>query len=1201
MTKAGKWSALVCWRDGAIALAALGILGSVSKGAIAQSAITPDATLGAESSIVVPNQTLNGLPVEIIQGGAERGRNLFHSFQQFNVSAGRGAYFQTFDTNIANIIARVTGGSRSEILGTLGTSSPQPVNLFFINPNGILFGPQSSLNVSGSFLATTASAIQFGALGEYSSDNPAPPSPLLTVDPSALFFNQAAGSVVNQSVAPLVGGTFPVGLRVRNGQSLTLVGGDVQMEGGRLSAFGGRVEIGAVAGRGGISLASDGTLRFPNGLARGNVTLSNSAIIDVSLNERGDVGITANNIDILSGSEVLGGIFSNLGAEGSKAGNLTLNASGTVRIAGSSFLQNNINSNAIGTAGNIEIVANQILMAEGAQITASTLGRGDAGNIILRAGDRIVLDGIGTAIFSSVENTAEGNGGRLGIETGSLSLSNGAQLIASTAGRGNAGNIEIQARDCISLTNRRTIIFTEVSPGAVGNGGTLQLEASSLTLTDDAALSASTVLADGNAGQIFLRIRDRTLIKDSQIFSNAIPAVAGRGGNIFLETGSLLISNDPDSQNVPNLSALTAGRGDAGNITLRVRDRVILNNSSILTGVNENATGNGGNIRITTDSLSLRNRSQISPGTLGQGNAGNVWIRARDRVALREGSSMLSVVGPQAIGQGGRIRIRTGFLTLSDGASLISSTLGQGNAGNVDIRVRDRIILNGQSGISTSVEESSVGQGGTLQIRTHSLFLNGGSQLIANTRGRGNAGNIRVMAGGTVQLTGISPESGRSTAFLTNATETAQGRSGDIMIRADHIQIQDAAVIFAQSGNNRRGGNVQLTANQFNATGGGQVIANTARRGRAGNITLNAGRILLSGQDETVNRRRRRFSTSVANVGDGESGLFADTQPDSTGRGGSITVRGRSLALQDGAAITAQTAGQGAAGNITLRLNNRIQLNNANITASGNRAAGGSSIILDTALLNLENRAAIAAESVGEGTAGRVRINTGDRLRMRDSDITTQAPNSAGGDIVINGDRASNSVTLLEGDSDITTNSRGDGGNITIGGAGVVAFDDSDIISLSNDRRGGNITLSPFFSEPTPPGSADDFDGNDQVDLNASGQTASGQITTPDTDSVQNSLTPLAEVSVDEGRLLANSCVVRDRQSGRFIITGADGLPQRPGNNSFPSFPTGDVQPLPDPPAPQSRRWQPGEPILEPNGVYELTDGRLVLSRECGR
>lgn len=227
----------------------------------------------------------------------------------------------------------------------------------------------------------------------------------------------------------------------------------------------------------------------------------------------------------------------------------------------------------------------------------------------------------------------------------------------------------------------------------------------------------------------------------------------------------------------------------------------------------------------------------------------------------------------------------------------------------------------------------------------------------------------------------------------------------------------------------------------------------------------------------------------------------------------------------------------------------------------------------------------------------------GDRLQMSDSGITTRAPRSSGGNIEINtGDFASRSVTLLEGDSDITTDSQGDGGNITLGGAGVVAFDDSDIVSRAAEGRGGDITLSPFFSETNPPGSAADFDGNDQVDLNASGREASGQITTPDTSSIQNSLTPLTDASVNENQLLANSCVVRDRQSGRFIVTGSGGLPYAPGDTSLSPFPTGDVQPLPETapePALQNRSWRPGDPVIEPQGIYELTDGRLVLSREC--
>lgn len=555
------------------------------------------------------------------------------------------------------------------------------------------------------------------------------------------------------------------------------------------------------------------------------------------------------------------------------------------------------------------------------------------------------------------------------------------------------------------------------------------------------------------------------------------------------------------------------------------------------------------------------------------------------------------------------------------------------------------------------MQSNAVGRGGTVRIQTGSLSIRRGGQLIANTAGQGDSGNIRIIATGDVRLAGFTNETGRSSGLFTNTLSGAQGRGGEIFIRANRLRIQNGAVIYALSENNRPGGSVRLLANEFEATGGGQVIASALRRGRAGSITLEGGDILFSGSDPTVGDRREKFGTAVANTGDGQSGLFADTQPNSRGRGGSITVRGNSLQLLDSATISAQTAGRGnagdiniairggtrlsngnitaagqfaaggsitlstsslnltdnaaitaentggrTAGNITLTVGNRTSLRNSNITAASRRDAGGN-ITLKTGDLFLTERAAITAASTGRGTAGNIRIQVGDRLQMSDSEITTRAPRSSGGNIEINtGELASRSITLLEGDSDITTDSKLDGGNITIGGAGVVAFDDSDIISRAAEGRGGNITLPPFFSETNPPGSADDFDGNDQVDLNASGLTASGQIITPDTSGVQNSLTPLADASIDEGRLLANSCVVRDRQSGRFVITGSGGLPYAPGNASMSPFPTGDVQPLPETapePLPQSHSWQPGDPIIEPQGLYELADGRLLLSREC--
>ncbi|MDY7015555.1 MAG: filamentous hemagglutinin N-terminal domain-containing protein, partial [Cyanobacteriota bacterium] len=143
--------------------------------------LIPDNTLGTENSVVTPLDLLN----DRIDGGASRGINLFHSFLEFNVGNNRSAYFAN-PTGIENILTRVTGSNISNIFGTLGVLGN--ANLFLMNPNGIYFGPNARLDVSGSFLATTADGIQLGNRGYFSATNPQG-SQLLSVQPGALFTN----------------------------------------------------------------------------------------------------------------------------------------------------------------------------------------------------------------------------------------------------------------------------------------------------------------------------------------------------------------------------------------------------------------------------------------------------------------------------------------------------------------------------------------------------------------------------------------------------------------------------------------------------------------------------------------------------------------------------------------------------------------------------------------------------------------------------------------------------------------------------------------------------------------------------------------------------------------------------------------------------------------------------------------------------
>lgn len=136
------------WQIGITLAATSGIIFCGNR-AIAQ--IIPDRTLGAESSVVTPNINIKGVPSDRIDGGAIRGSGLFHSFQELNVREGRGAYFNN-PAGIENIFSRVTGINPSNIFGTLGVLGN--ANLFLLNPNGIIFGPNAKLDMGGSFFGS---------------------------------------------------------------------------------------------------------------------------------------------------------------------------------------------------------------------------------------------------------------------------------------------------------------------------------------------------------------------------------------------------------------------------------------------------------------------------------------------------------------------------------------------------------------------------------------------------------------------------------------------------------------------------------------------------------------------------------------------------------------------------------------------------------------------------------------------------------------------------------------------------------------------------------------------------------------------------------------------------------------------------------------------------------------------------------------
>jgi filamentous hemagglutinin family protein len=794
---------------------------------------------------------VTGNPNFQIDGGATRGGNLFHSFEQFSVPTGGTAFFNNA-ADVQNILTRVTGGSISNVDGVIRANGN--ANLFLINPNGIIFGVNASLDVGGSFVASTASSIQFADGTEFSAVNPSAP-PLLTISvPIGLQFNGTQGDILVDANNGSDSGTYTITLspqaplQVQPGKTLALVGGNVTIQESNLQAPGGRVELGGVAGSGMVGLNVEGNnidLSFPDQLARADVSLRNGSGI-YAIGASGSIRMLAQNIDI-SRSVLEMGIPSTSRLPDTQTADLELNATGSITISesilrnilleqgslgsinlkagdrislDSSYVVNTVGSTGVGNAGDINITTGSLLLTGlTSYIFAATFGQGNAGSVNINARDTVSLDssasfpGRGSEIRNTVEGTGVGNAGNINIITGALSLTN-ATVNSRTGGQGNAGDININARNTVSLAQ-------------------------------EAGLYAYTSGEGYSAGSININARD-TVSLDSSFLDNSLFLNSGNSGGINITTGALSLTNGS------SLSTSTSGQGNAGSVNINARERVSLdgtsptsgryNPSSIFTRVLPTGVGQGGNVTITTGVLSLTNGGAVNTSTEGQGNAGRVTIQASDIQISGTAPSYTNVFGEvvnfpsgvttsvrsRAVGNGGDVTITTGSLSVSDSGRINTTAQGQGEAGNIQIQASDTVLFDGGDAIS-SLEQGAVGRGGDIDIAARSLSLLNGAQLSAATLGEGNAGNLNLQTE-TLNI--------QNQAEVT-VSSSGTGQAGSLFVDANQIYLDNQGRIQADT--SRGGGNINLRSGDIilrngssistNATGsnipGGDIIINT--------------------------------------------------------------------------------------------------------------------------------------------------------------------------------------------------------------------------------------------------------------------------------------------------------------------------------------------------------------------------------------
>ncbi|GJD19212.1 filamentous haemagglutinin outer membrane protein [Rivularia sp. IAM M-261] len=1055
---------------------------TVSKQANAQ--VRTDSTLGGESSVIVPNVVVDGLQSERVDGGAIRGANLFHSFQEFNVVEGRGVYFSN-PSAVENIFSRVTGANSSNILGRLGVLGN--ANLYLMNPNGIVFGQNASLDVEGSFVATTANAIKFGNTGIFSASEPAS-SNSLSINPSVLFYNVLNNAeIVNRSVN---------GLNVNEGRSLLLVGGKVKLEGGVINAPDGRVELGGLNSPGDITINQDGNnlgLSFPNNIDKADISLTNASEVNVSSNSNaGNIKIDAKSLLIRDGTRVNAGVIGNgnggkvdinaqeeiildnannnglptsilvnvnEGAKGN-AGDIKI-TTGNLSVTNGALIESRIRGT--GDGGKVDITTRSLSMKNGGRIDAVTNGNGDAGKINIKAQEEIILDnannnGLPTSILANVDEGTKGNAGDIKITTGNLSVTNGALIESRTRGTGNGGQIIIDAKGKISFDGSNgdfnSGAYSGVEKGAEGNGGNISIKTGALSVKDRGKILAQTN-GQGSAGSIKITASDTVSIAGfdgDTVGSNVINGSNGDGNDVEITARKVnLEKNAIVSASISDGTGKNGLRAQAGNVKITAHEELNSNNSLIFSDVGSPSFANGGTISITAPKIILDNQGQL-----------------------------ITAVQSGGIGDAGNVEINTGSLSMKNGARINVGTSGNGDGGTVNIKAQEEIILDNanNNGLPTSilsnVEEGANGNAGDIKITTGNLSVTNGALIESRIRSTGNGGQITINANNKIFFDG-SRDIFNSGAF-SSVERTGVGKGGNIQITTDSLSLTNGAQLIASTFGQGNAGSVLVKATDDVSLASALISStvDSAAVGNGGKVEINAGTLSL--------KERAQILTSVGEASNGQPGGRGDAGDVKINVTGTLKIEGVNIEGVNADYPTAifSSVGGGAtgdAGNIDITANSVSLDNRGALYAQAQNGAVGNAgnITIKTGSFSAATTSQIAVNSLATGNAGKIKIEAGEfsmtsnaALRA-DIDENGKASEPGSIDLIVDG-----TISLIGGKTEIAPTGestritlgilpkgKGPGGNLTIKANSLVLKDGASIkASTQGEGAAGNININ---------------------------------------------------------------------------------------------------------------------------------------------
>jgi filamentous hemagglutinin family protein len=982
-------------------------LGAHLAWAAGPAGIKTDGTLGGPATV------LAGPTYNITQSlGKLAGGNLFFSFQYFNVATNETALFTTTSPGINNVVSRVTGGFASSIDGTITLNAANGApNFFFINPSGVTFTANARINVPGAFAVTTADYLKFADGNFYA--NPATQSTLSAAAPQAFGFLGASRAPVTVTGASLSGGAQGAG-------EFQITAGDVTIDGA-----GG--QAGIVNSTGNIRITAVGSTAAEVPLAGsftatdGTVTIENGGIVFTDSGTPSAAGA----IQITAGSLLIDGTGAAFG-------------SGLVSYGGA------------GNSGPITVaVGNDATLVNGGQIASGTFGAGSAAPIQLQSGSLTINAGA-SSNFTGIENTAYANssgaagGLRLSV-TGAASLINGGQIVSSTAGTGNAGNIALSAQS-LSIEGQNSALPTGLNAGTygAGNAGQIQLQLAALAI-------------DGG-----------TATNITGISAQSYPQSSGAAGNVVVNVaGAASIVSGGE------ISSSTNGPGNAGNISLSAQNLTVDSEAATIgTGVlaNSYGTGNSGSIQLQLAALSI-DGSPTSSFTgissqatfVGSGSAGDIAVSVAGAASIANGGQISS--STSGAGNGGTVAVSAQSVTINGAAAtgvtgITSAALGAGNAGTVSLSAQSLSITGQSANLETGIAVSSYGAGepGQVNVNVGSLSIDGGNNAAGfiGIFSQSNNGSTESTGDVTVAVTGgASIIDGGEVSTSTFGSRTA----GNLSFSAQGLTISNANTavgtgIFADTYATGDAGQIKLQLGSLSIDGGsgngntGIFSLAEQSTGAAGGITLT-----VAGNTALVNGGIISSSTFSA----GNAGVV-------TLQSGSLSIDGGAAALLTGIISQANSGASGSAGEVTVNVSGAATIQNgAEISSSTFGGGNGGQVSLQAAQLTIDGGTSgeftgiTSGAEQGSGSAGSVLIKVAGAASIVNGGEISSSTFSAGNAGQVN--LQFGSLTIDGGTSPLSTGISSDADPGSTGTAGKVTVSVPGAVSIVN---GGDISSDTF-------------------------------------------------------------------------------------------------------------------------------------------